>query len=269
MKLLIPLILSLGVACRCAAFDFDAPNDIAAVSARASGYYVRPRLPSGAFVPEYYAFGEGGAWKGVKPDATIDPLNFLDVAHALAAPLERQNYLPSRDPGATGLLVMVYWGTTHSPEESGLGIQLVEWAQIGRLDLAFAGDQLVEKADKLNAMMLGYDSWWSATQGDRRGTSVGRDREDLRGEIEENRYFVVLMAYDFQLLWKQRKHKLLWETRFSIRQRHHDFDRDLPSIARYASRYFGQDTHGLIHDQVPLGRVDIGDMKSLGTVPGK
>jgi len=38
---------------------------------------------------------------------------------------------------------------------------------------------------------------------------------------------VVLMAYDFQLLWKEKKHKLLWETRFSIRQRHNDFDRQL------------------------------------------
>ena len=77
------------------------------------------------------------------------------------------------------------------------------------------------------------------------------------------------MAYDFQLLWKQKKHKLLWETRFSIRQRHHDFDKDLPAMANYASRFFGQDTNGLIHDSIPLGHVDIGVVKSLGEVPGK
>jgi len=60
-------------------------------------------------------------------------------------------------------------------------------------------------------------------------------REDLVDDIEHNRYFVVLMAYDFQVLWKQRKHKLLWETRFSIREQGNDFEKVLPAISRYAS----------------------------------
>jgi hypothetical protein len=50
---------------------------------------------------------------------------------------------------------------------------------------------------------------------------------------------------------------------------HHDFGRDLPSMAQYASRYFGQDSHGLVHDTIPLGEVDIGEVKSLGEVPPK
>ena len=40
-------------------------------------------------------------------------------------------------------------------------------------------------------------------------------------------------------------------------------------MAQFASRYFGQDSHGLIHEAIPLGRVDVGDVKSLGEVPGK
>jgi hypothetical protein len=126
-----------------------------------------------------------------------------------------------------------------------------------------------DQDDLLNIKMLGYDSWWDATRGDYSGTALEIRRKDLISEIEEDRYFVVLMAYDFQLLWKQKKHKLLWETRFSIRQRHHDFDKDLPAMANYASRFFGQDTNGLIHDSIPLGHVDIGVVKSLGEVPGK
>jgi hypothetical protein len=88
-------------------------------------------------------------------------------------------------------------------------------------------------------------------------------------ELENNRYFVVLMAYDFQLLYKERKHKLLWETRFSIRQMHHEFAEDLPAMAHYASQYFGRDSKGLIHGDVPLGRVDVGAVQSLGTIPVK
>jgi len=74
------------------------------------------------------------------------------------------------------------------------------------------------------------------------------------------------MAYDFQLMWKQKKHKLLWETRFSISERKNAFDKALPFMARYASQYFGRATDGILRTQVQNGRVDIGDVKSLGTV---
>jgi hypothetical protein len=74
------------------------------------------------------------------------------------------------------------------------------------------------------------------------------------------------MACDFHLIWKEKKHKLLWETRFSIHQRHHDLYKDLPAMAKYASQYFGQETHGLIHDSLPSASVEIGDVNSLGSV---
>ncbi|HEY4989291.1 MAG TPA: hypothetical protein VII09_05755, partial [Opitutaceae bacterium] len=226
-----------------------------------------------------------------------------------AAPLASQNYLPAKEASQAKLLIMVYWGTTHAPEhasESGAygNLQSAEqaWAlarmhsrvqpprdggsvmntpssnpEMAALDEArttamaaiAAENRMREEDDRLNAKMLGYDSWWDATSGDRRGTALGTQRDDLINEIEEDRYFVVLMAYDFQLVWKQKKHKLLWETRFSIRQRHHDFDKDLPAMAQYASRYFGQDSQGLVHRAIPLGRVDIGEVKSLGSVPEK
>jgi hypothetical protein len=87
--------------------------------------------------------------------------------------------------------------------------------------------------------------------------------------IEADRYFVILQAFDFPLLWKQKKIKLLWETRFSLDQRSHDFGRDLPRMAQIASQYFGQDSRGLVSKPVPQGNVDIGDVKSLGPVPDK
>jgi hypothetical protein len=77
------------------------------------------------------------------------------------------------------------------------------------------------------------------------------------------------MAYDFQLLWKQKKHKLLWETRFSIRQIHNDFDKQLEAMAENASQYFGQDTKGLIRKPLPEGNVKVGELKVLGIEPEK
>jgi hypothetical protein len=123
-----------------------------------------------------------------------------------------------------------------------------------------------EKNDMINIRMLGCDSWLEKTRGDMRGTAFEQNRTDLYDEIEDNRYFVVLMADDFQLLSKQKKNKLLWDTRFSIRQRHHLFDEELPSLALYASRHFGQDSGGLVHNRIPQGDVEVGEVKNLGEV---
>jgi hypothetical protein len=129
-----------------------------------------------------------------------------------------------------------------------------------------------DQEDFATAKLLGYD--YDDAVGTEhgnyiQGTALRARHDDLLSEIEDNRYFVVLMAYDFQMLWKQKKHKLLWETRFSIRQRHHEFDKDLEKMALFASRYFGQDTRGLVRKEIPLGHVDVGSIESLGVVSGK
>jgi hypothetical protein len=138
----------------------------------------------------------------------------------------------------------------------------------GALALVAAENRSREQIDARNASLLGYDSWWAATEGSK-GTSLEHRRQDMIDELEQDRYFVILMAYDFQAIWKQKKHLLLWETRLSVRQRGVDFDKQLPLIVQNASRYFGRDSHGLIHEDIPAGHVDIGALQSLGPVAEK
>jgi hypothetical protein len=279
---------------------------ITAVASKVSSDYARTKLSDGSFKPEYYSFGDGGNWGGELKDLTVDKLKFLDVAHVIALPLASQKYFPAKEPNSTRLLIMVYWGTTAVPEPSSDSSQLSNF-QAAQDNLnkylvasnvdkrqkvvagGAAGDAAMaqissasilltmenhdrDKRDFANAAMLGYDSPGiiGTEYGNYvRGTPLSVERDDLYNEIEENRYFVVLMAYDFQLIWKQKKHKLLWQTRFSISERHNAFDKALPLMAQYASKYFGQDSHGLLREMVPEGHVDIGEVKSLGTVPEK
>jgi hypothetical protein len=86
-------------------------------------------------------------------------------------------------------------------------------------------------------------------------------------ELLSPRYFVVLLAYDFQAKWAQGKSTLLWQTRLSLRARGNEFDRQLPAMVQHASKFFGQDTHGLIHEQTPEGQVLLAELKSLGFLP--
>jgi hypothetical protein len=288
-----PFILFAGLSLAVAGRADEGVNGITAVSSKVSKDYVRQKLPDGSFQSETYAFGEGGKWEGEIKDLTIDKLRFVDVAHVIAVPLAERKYIPAQDPNKTNLLIMLYWGTTAVPEPYSTSVayqQFNDAAQnlakytvtlpSGRqvtgagpmadaaLDQWSAAAHMLmmvnhqrDRTDFSNALMLGYDSpgLIGTERGNYvRGTAWAVDRNDLYDDIEENRYFVVLMAYDFPLLWKQKKHKLLWETRFSIRERSNQFDKALPAMARYASKYFGESSDGLVRERFPQGDVKVG-----------
>jgi hypothetical protein len=264
---------------------------ITAVASKASPDYVRVKLADGSYQPETYAFGAGGFWGGMH-DASIDKQKFLDVARAVAGPLAVQDYLPTKDPAKATLLIMVYWGLTRVPaplSESAAFINM----QVAQTNLQIAisygipalivaarnqiataagmlqaENRLRQRTDWQNAGMMGYDAELEAAERFEQ-TPLQHRRDELVDELEDNRYFVVLMAYDFQLLWKEKKHKLLWETRFSIRQRHNDFDQQLAAMAADASRYFGQDTQGVIRTPLREGKVTLGQPKVIDVEPEK
>ncbi len=240
-----------------------AAGDITAVSSRVSDGYARTKLADGSFQPETYAFGEGGHLSGSTADETIDKLKFIEVARTITGPLAGQQYLPAKDPKQTKLLIMVYWGTTTGSAED----PTLPNTNDVEMKLMFRSQR--DHADVRNARLLGYDAEDIIGTDYGRGlllTALHRKTEDLLDEIEDNRYFVVLMAYDFQLLWKEKKHKLLWETRFSIRENRNDFGKVLPDMAQFASRYFGRDTHGLVRKPLKEN-VNLGELKILGVEP--
>jgi hypothetical protein len=290
---------ALSIATSCAfAEDFEA------VTGSVSADYVRAKQTDGSFKPESYTFGKGGFYGSHVDDASIDKIGFLAVAHVMADALRRQNYVPGFDPKTTKLLIMVYWGTTAAPENasnspvyqkanddiqkifaagkggmngsgfshghfSGMSLEQSN-DELDALSPVQAENRLRDKEDARNAALLGYNSWWNQFgEFDHAGTAVEHEHAAMVAELEEDRYFVVLMAYDFQLLQSKRQHKLLWDTRFSIREHRNRFDEKLPAMAVEASRFFGQDSKGLTHDALPAGHVGIGDLKNLGTVPEK
>jgi hypothetical protein len=262
----------------------SADTDLVAVSARTSTDYKREKLPDGTFKPEMVTFGKGGLWAGAQADPSIDKMQFMDVVRAIAGPLAAQKYISSANPKETTLLIMVYWGKTNVPTSSSDSLEfqraseassraetakntnIPEKGQRSQQDLADAAamedleSEARDKRDAENAAMLGYDEEWKNTEAIGVGALSFR-RTELKEELEDRKYFVVLMAYDFQLLWKQKKRKLLWETRFNIRDRGREFDQAINQMAIKASKYFGEDTHGVIRREVPEGKIDFGEIK--------
>jgi hypothetical protein len=144
----------------------------------------------------------------------------------------------------------------------------MEGAMTGAMAMSAAENDQRLQLDKANAMMLGYDSWWAETARFK-DTPQGFRQEDMLSELEGRRYFVVLMAYDFQKIQKDKKAKLLWETRFSVREHGDEFGKRLAAMAASASPYFGKDVGKLIHTTLPEGRVDVGPLKNLAFLDSK
>jgi hypothetical protein len=242
---------------------FDAVSGrekLTAVSSSAHNGYVRVRLADGSFKPETFAIGDGGALDSGfnrefgTADPTIDNVGFPEIAQMLAEPLASQKYVSTRDPNDTKLLVMVFWGRTIGGNHTIDG-------------------NLKDMMNFQNARLLGFDSEGSIqAMSDASTVFFGRSfranmldnvHADVLSAIEVDRYYVILRAYDFQAAWKQKKLRMLWETRFSLSERRHDFERDLPGMAQNASLYFGQDSYGLVLKPIPEGHVHVGEVTPI------
>ncbi len=235
------------------------------MSSSAHNGYVRTRQADGSFQPETFAFGNGGLLEAfyvdrfMVDDPTIENLDFPAVARMLAQPLASQNYLPARDPSSTRLLIMVTWGRTIGGANARDG-------------------NMRDFLNYNNAKLLGFDSEGSIhAMADPSTVFFGRSfksylldnvHTDVLSAVEVDRYYVILRAYDFQAAWKQRRLTLLWETRFSLSERRHDFERDLPAMAQDASLYFGQDTYGIVMKPIPQGTVRVGEVTAIADQPG-
>ncbi len=263
--------------------------EITTVSATIYNGYARTKLPDGTFQPERYVFGEGGLTGATDKDTSVDELPFLRIARTIAPGLARQNYVSSLEPEKTDLLIMVYWGATGTDDRATNGYALraapiapprppPKIIVVGSRKVyipntepqagpqnspdqsaydAVAGveNRQRDRENFKTAQLLGYeeDLVRSSSQ------PAGRSYLDLVDELEDPRYFVVLKAYDFRLMWKEKKPKLLWEVRYSVRARGHLFNQSLGAMTGMADRYFGQASHGLVRKEVSMGDVKLSE----------
>ena len=281
--------------------------EVTAIYSRTSRDYVRTRKPDGTFEIETYALQEGGALGGPRADPTIDKLRFAEMRPIVAKALATQNFVADTDPATTDLLIVAFWGTTIVPddvnprdnrESSHLldesNHQTVEQATGsgppvagggGRQNSAASGvmaeqqQRLREQSAIFGGMERRMDGQVNATSANVLGYTeeLYRTRRhdpklaQLMAEVETNRYYVVLLAYDYQSVVRSqgRQPQLLWEVRISIPERRNDFAKMLPLMTSVAARYFGQNSPGLIHTDPRGTRVDVGVPQSLGVVPAE
>ncbi len=259
-------------------------NEFIAVTANASPGYARPADQEGRVRPESYVFTQGKFLEGSTRDDGLARVSFNDVVRTLAPGLAKQNYFPTRDVASANLLIVVSWGSTvveNNPQRDRMieslsgelktytnSIDASGHADTGPLNemsdfFQWTGENS-DRAFAQNAFLLGY-------AGDLKKVSAGmglrtEQESAMRRELGEERYFVVLMAYDNQTFRREKRPKLLWTTRLSVRSPGNAFVEALPVLGQAGSHVFGRQMAGLEHLPANLreGRVSISPLKYLG-----
>jgi hypothetical protein len=265
-------------------------NDAVVISSTAAADYVRPTDEKGKPVPQSYVFMEGKYLGGGTVDNSEARMTFDEITRILATNLAKQNYLPTKDVASASLLIRIFWGTTLIYEDpqrdqniaaintamSNMQTATAEGgvADPGELKMALGeseGGSMggVEGAIARNAALLGYKRTLDK-EGRRMVASV--EEQTMRMELAEERYFVVLMAYDYQFMKREKKPKLAWVTRLSIRGPGNNFTEALPALALAGAEVYGRNLDSLERIKVrdlPGGEVILGELKVLGAVEKK
>jgi hypothetical protein len=115
-----------------------------------------------------------------------------------------------------------------------------------------------------NARLLGYIGDINESDGIQRFAGGGDRYADLVADIEEARYYVIVSAFDFKKTVREKKPKLQWVTRMSMRAPGNSFADKAAAMVAYAATRFGQNTDGLERKNIPSYKVNLEDTKFLG-----
>ena len=135
---------------------------------------------------------------------------------------------------------------------------------------ALVHDQMLQEMDALsqetssasNARLLGFVE---DMEKDRQSFFPTCEGVMLRSMLADERYFVVLLAYDYQALLKEHKQKLLWSTRLSMQSPGMNFRLGMGHMSSAGSVVFGHQTDG-VKVRLPPERatkVEIGPVRVL------
>jgi len=272
-----------------------------AINATADPAYLRHKFSGAEPVAESYVFMQGQYFDGVRRDHSIERMKFRQIAENLAPELARARYFPTQDPQAADLLLVVHWGTTKprftaevqtgypaaggSPDAVKGSLEIAASIMNGENDILGAAtsipdgsngpnvtrfDEAVKFSNTINdnlsawtnAQLLGY------TKDLRRfsETAATSTKEfSLRASLEEERYFVIVRAYDLHGKAAPRS-RAVWSLYMNIRAPGNNFLGALGLMGVAASEYFGHESNGVqtIQSHPRTGSVNLAPLVIMG-----
>lgn len=252
------------------------------ISSTAAPPYIRSKDANGHAINSTYIVAEGKHFESNTVDKRMSKTTLPDVLKLLAPGLTKQHYIPAPVPADADIIIVIHWGSTvvyedplSSTQDQARQAALEKYkdsydkngiADPGELNELASNSEGAENSRDAaiyrNAMLLGYAPTLEKLH---RAPGMLREEERrLRDELNEERYFIVLMAYDYKA-FKQKDPKLLWVTRMSVRSAGTNFTEALPMLSEAGARVYGQQLNGLkqARSDVKEGHVTIGEMKTV------
>ena len=224
---------------------------------------------------------------GTRNDPAMNNMSFSELVLEIATHLQKQNFLPVPDPQKADLLIVVHYGATSVQDsfEELQGITSLEDYEFGDEAVASAssggGSVDVSALNAIQDMQFEINKNLTIQQGNQGSMNymahlIGME-EAFVGEIgpseerylmnllNEERYFIVLMAYDIPKL-REGEIYLYWTTRYSIRATGQAFGDALKDMNLVAGNYFGKNMGELVKKRVTdKSRVELGELEVVGT----
>jgi len=252
---------------------------------------------------ETYVFAQGRYLNAIPMDRYLERMDFRTIATTIAGDLKPRGYEPAKDYSQADLVLVVHWGVTMG-NENAAGMLLHDYDVlqtavneaaaamavvndpgpdgIGALDALIEAQLAVRRESSTtmmahsrnevqqtsNATLLGLQSAMADEESAPFGSEFGTT---LRLMANEERYFIIVIAYDAAAMRAGRK-KQLWTTRASIRAAGVNFAIALDRMSGTAGAFHGLPQNGLametsqdrLNKKVKEGNVSIGEIKVLG-----
>lgn len=228
------------------------------VVASADELYAQTRQTPEGLREETYVFTEGKFLPGESTESSLLTISFSRLVEPLAHGLARQNYFPTRDQEAADLLISVHWGATapadfedvfqenvvdrtqDALENQNPDPALIDYGLMNQLSaLQDSISSGIDQEVMDNAKVLGYVPALLQEQERRQKRWKGEGQSDVSKQLSEPRFFIVLMAWDNQLLRSTGERKLLWVSRANVPEMGNRFFEVVPALIRVASESYG------------------------------
>ena len=260
------------------------------IKAVASEQYVKERARDESKKIQTYQFIKGRHFKGLTNDGGMDAVSFDDIVQDMALHLVKQDFYPNPVLGEGDLLIAVHYGVTDFEEsyEDMWGITSLE--ELGYTEgVANAGgggtaldpstlDAIYNLSFNLNstqaladtneqgayfkAQLLGMEDAFS-------NRISPQDEYELKSLLKQERYFVILMAYDYDSV-KKGEPILQWSTRYSIRAAGQNFAAAIKDLNLVAGDFFGKNLKGITRKRAAdTSKVEIGDIEVIEDEPNE
>lgn len=250
---------------------------------------------------ETFVVARGQYFNAIPMDSYLERIDFTTIAARLAMDMKPQGFLPAKNFAVADLVLVIHWGVTLANESNGNEFlasgdllrdaadelagaheRVDDMSLRGKVDtiseVSHAEQNLRQQATMLsaatrsvpgrgasNAQLLGFENAMYDEDQKPFTSSLG---DTLRLMVNEERYFVIVMAYDAREL-REGKKRRVWTTRASIRAAGVNFAIALDRLSSTAASYHAVPQSGLVLETstdrpVKEGTVTIGEIKVLG-----